>query len=68
MIIISKVITCLQNPFTLFLNVCTTEIRHTKHVKTVLAQRPGAALNKVFACNKRCGGKSGFMSKVGVWL
>ena len=31
----------------------------------VLAQSPGAALNKVFACNKRCGRKSGFMSKVG---
>ena len=29
-----------------------------------LAQSPGAALSKVFACNKRCRGKLGFMSKV----
>ena len=68
MIIISKVITFLRNPSTLFLIVCATEIRHTKRVKTVLDQSPGAALNKVFACNKRCVGKSGFMSKVGVRL
>ena len=65
MITISKVITFLQNPSTLFLIVCATEIRHTKHVKTVLVQSPGAALNKVFACNKRCGGKLGLCQKSG---
>ena len=32
--------------------------------KMVLSQSPGAAINRVFDC----GGKSGFMSKVGVWL
>ena len=34
----------------------------------VSVQSPGAALNKVFACNIQHGGKSGFMSKVGAWL